>query len=77
MTSQEIESLQVWLLFVGTILRIVGFAAFGILLGLIILFSLLNWGFISELSFGLVIAVFVIGIGTVMERIVLWRRPEE
>jgi len=68
MTSQGIESLQVWLKFVGTILRIVGFAAFGILLGLIILFSVLGLGFITELSFGLVIAVFVIGIGTVMER---------
>jgi hypothetical protein len=70
MTSQQIESLQVWLKFVGTILRIVGFAGFGILLGLIILFSVLGLGFIAELSWGLFIAVFVIGIGTVMERIV-------
>lgn len=68
MTSKGTESLELWLKFVGAMLRIVGFAAFGISLGLIILFSVLGLGFISELSFGLVIAVFVIGIGTIMER---------
>lgn len=67
--DQEAESLQVWLKAFGATLRNIGFAAFGILLGLIILFSILGLGFITELSFGLVIAVFVIGVGTLMERI--------
>lgn len=53
----------------GTLLKYIGLAAFGIILVLIIIFSLLHLGFIAELGYALFAAVLLIGIGIVAERI--------
>jgi hypothetical protein len=50
-------------------LKYVGFLVFGIVLALIILFSVLRWGFVEDLAWGLLISVIMIGVGMVMEKI--------
>lgn len=60
---------QITLRLLGYFVRILGFVVFGVALGLIIAFSVLQWGYINELTiYGIVGGVVLIGIGTIMQR---------
>lgn len=67
--EQKPKGFRIKLKIFGSLLKFVGLATFGITLGLIIISSHFGLGFITELSFGFLVSVSMIVIGTLMERI--------